>query len=248
MRKYLFPILFLFCCCGLPGYKKHWKYGNGYTEIVYYTDFRKPENCFIKTFYPNGRLFQVAVMADGKYVGLKAMYSPDGYIRQTDYLLTPCDTSQKIRDELLTYYDKNGTISRRYTIKNGLQNGLSQYYDTTGKLRLECELKNGRIKDGLFNVYRSNGKPAYKGFYKNDTLVGYQYYFDEFGDSLKYYNTYKGQIDFPYKKWLYLELTLCGDYTDKRRKSVTWRWVDYTGKEIKRKILFPVNGNFVSPE
>jgi antitoxin component YwqK of YwqJK toxin-antitoxin module len=241
-------MLFIFCCCGLPGYKEIRKLHNGYKEIIYYPDFRKPGNCFIKTFYPNGRLFQVAVMSDGKYVGLKAMYLPNGYICQTDRILTPCDTTKTMCDELLTRYNKNGTPSRRYLIKNGLINGLNLYYDTTGKLLFECDLKDGRIKDGNYTVYRPNGILAYKGTYKNDTLVGYQYFFDEFGDSLKYYNTYKGQMDFPYKKWLSLELMLCGDYTDKKGKSVTWRWVDYTGKEIKRKIAFPIKGSFACPE
>jgi len=39
-----------------------------------------------------------------------------------------------------------------------------------------------------------------------------------------------------------------GTYADKKEKAVIWKWYDKNGKEIKRKIDLPKNGQFASPE
>ncbi len=83
--------------------------------------------------------------------------------------------------------------------------------------------------------------------YKNDTLVNYIYYFNEKGDTTKYYNHHNGVMTFPYKKWLDNGLVLYGNYTNNNEKEVLWQWFDKSGNETKREIIKAHSTGFVAP-
>ena len=189
-----------------------------------------------------------ATIKNGEYVGEKITYFHNGKIYQIDSMSQPCRMDVNACDGVLIRFNENGTISQHFTIKNGYFNGVSQHYDGHGKLVKEYYLLNDSIKDGMYKEFYDNGKTSRLASYRNDTLIGYEYFFKENGDTIKYYNHYKGDLDFPYKKWLDNGHILLGNYGDKTSKYVVWKWYDKTGKEIKTKILRPSKIGFVTPE
>jgi hypothetical protein len=52
----------------------------------------------------------------------------------------------------------------------------------------------------------------------------------------------------PYKRWLDDGNILEGNFIDSNKKAVMWKWIDKSGKEIKRTIRYPRNKIFLSPE
>jgi antitoxin component YwqK of YwqJK toxin-antitoxin module len=125
---------------------------------------------------------------------------------------------------------------------------LSRHYDGQGRLVKEYFLKNDTIKDGDYREFNDNGTVAYKGTFKNNSLVGFQYFFDENGDTIKYYHTYENHLDFPYKKWFSDGRVMFGDYTDEKENSVTWKWYNKNGKEIKKQVVYSTKTGFPIPE
>lgn len=125
---------------------------------------------------------------------------------------------------------------------------MSQHFLDNGILVKEYELKNGMTKDGIYREFHDNGKVAFECKYQNDTIVGYGYYFNDKGDTVKYHNHYNGIITFPYKKWLDNGNILVGDFSDKSEKSVTWKWLDKNGRQIKSKVAYAKVEGFSAPE
>jgi antitoxin component YwqK of YwqJK toxin-antitoxin module len=103
-------------------------------------------------------------------------------------------------------------------------------------------------KDGVYREFHDNGVQAFECRYRNDTIVGYAYYFNEKGDTVKMHDHYNGIMSFPYKKWLDNGLILYGDFTDESLESVTWKWLDKTGKLIKTRVAYAKNEGFAAPE
>jgi len=248
MKPGPFLLIVLLCCCKPEPGKDIRRYRNGTVEaLVVYPDKTNHSNCLIKTFFPNGQIFQIATMKNGKYIGKKIIYFPNGNIYQIDSLTLPCDTSNQVCNGTLIRYNKNGRISQHFTVKNGAFDGLSRHYDGQGKLVKEYGLKNDTIKDGDYREFNDNGTVAYKGTFKNNSLVGFRYFFDENGDTVKYYNTRNDHLDMPYKKWLENGQIMYGEYTTEKKESVTWRWFDKSGKEVKKIVSYPKNGSFSIP-
>ena len=125
---------------------------------------------------------------------------------------------------------------------------MSQHFLNNGIIAKEYELKNGMTKNGIYREFYDNGKVAFQCKYRNDTVVGFGYYFNEKGDTVKYHNHYDGIISFPYKKWLDNGNVLSGDYTDKSKQSVTWKWFDKNGRQIKSKVAYAKVEGFAAPE
>ncbi len=73
-------------------------------------------------------------------------------------------------------------------------------------------------------------------------------FFKENGDTLKYYKIYNGRQSMPYKRRLENGAILEGNFVDTSEKAAIWKWLDKSGKEIKRIIQHPVNKAFPSPE
>ena len=83
--------------------------------------------------------------------------------------------------------------------------------------------------------------------YRNDTLIGTVYFFDEAGDSLKRTGTYNGKVDFPIKYWDDSGKTLLGEYYIGQWHKVQWTWRDSLNQIIKREIADTVNGQMITP-
>jgi hypothetical protein len=66
---------------------------------------------------------------------------------------------------------------------------------------------------------------------------------------MKIYNTWKGNEDFPTKKWLKNGQIFYAEYTDTTYDVALYRWTDKNGKELKREIITHKQiGEWVSKE
>ena len=216
--------------------------------MIVYPDQSDTTTCTIIVYHDNGKVALKVTMEKGKYVGQKITYYHSGQIKQIDSLSQPCDTTQDECDGSLIRYYENGKVSQRYTVRKNIFNGMSQHFLNNGTLAKEYELKNGMTKNGIYREFYDNGKVSFECKYQNDTIVGFGYYFNEKGDTVKYHNHYNGIISFPYKKWLENGKILLGDYTDKSEKSVTWKWFDINGRQIKSKVAYAKVEGFTAPE
>ena len=223
-------------------------YSNGNTSsVMEYPDDRDTLNFSIKNYYPDGMIKSEAVVVNGKYVGKKIIYFENGKIYQIDSLLQPCERPTQVWDGTLIRFNKNGTLSQRFTVRDGHFNGLSQHFDGNGILIKEYYLKNDTIKDGEYKEFWDNGKVSFKTNFKNDTVADFQVFFNKDGDSVKYHRVHNGMISFPYKEWLRDGQTLIGSYDEKPKPIIRWKWFDKNGKEIRTKTVSP-NKEIVVPQ
>jgi antitoxin component YwqK of YwqJK toxin-antitoxin module len=191
----------------------------------------------------------VAWMKNGKYIDKKITFYENGNMEKIDSLLQPCDTNNVACDEILVKFYKNRNISGRYTILNKEPYGLTQQYDSNGKLTVEYVLKNNSKRYGEYKEYYENGLISYKGTFKNDTAIGFSYYFEKNGDTSKFCKNVNGEMGFPYKRFFENGTSIIGNASDSMMNSVTWVWNGKDGKEIKRKKVKPnKGGGFVTPD
>ena len=225
------------------------RYPNGKTsQLIVYPDQADRSSCTIFNYFESGKVELKVTIENVKYVGKKIRYFPSGQVYQIDSLIEPCDTSSNGCDGTLLRYNENGTISQRYTVRNKIFNGMSQHFSGNGTLIKEYELKNGMIRNGVYREFYPNGKISFEGHFQNNTIVGFGYYFDEKGDTVKYHNHYNGVLSFPYKKWLDNGNILFGNYYDNSEKIVVWKWFNKNGKQIKSKIAYAKLEGFAAPE
>ena len=76
--------------------------------------------------------------------------------------------------------------------------------DSSGKLGIIYTYKDDK-KNGPYKRFYNSGKLYSLGTYRNDTLVYHVYYFEENGDSIKIYYTWKGEEDFSIKNGLTMD-------------------------------------------
>jgi antitoxin component YwqK of YwqJK toxin-antitoxin module len=222
---------------------------NGTPGIVFeYEDRNDTLNFDVKVYYPDGILQKEATIRQGKYVGRKMTYFHNGKPYQIDSLSQPCPINIDACDGAVIRYNENGSVSQRFTVKDGEFNGLSKHYDGRGKLIKEYILTHDSIKNGLYREFYDNGRISYLAYYSRDTLTGYEYFFKENGDTVKYYNHYKGVMSFPYKIWLDNGGTLYGEYKDSSMKEVVWKWLDKSNKEIKQRLMQAGPNGFNVPQ
>jgi len=202
----------------------------------------------ILQYYTDGKIYKKATIYKKRYVDRKVTYYSSGQISQIDSLSQPCDLNIDQCNGTVIRYHENGNISQRYSVNNHELNGMTQQFTRNGKIAKEYELIHDTIKNGIYREFYDNGRISFQSTYKNDTITGFCYYFNEQGDTLKYYNHFNGALSFPYKKWLDNRQILYGDYTDRSEKSVTWIWRDKSGKEIKRKVAGSKKYGFVVPD
>jgi antitoxin component YwqK of YwqJK toxin-antitoxin module len=243
------PLIFQLSACKSEAKKVIKRFPDGVPSVVFeYADKSDTLNYVIKTYHHNGKVRQVATIKDGNFTGQGVTYYPDGKVSEIDSLSKARNMKWDDWDGVSTHFYENGKVSKRTVIMNGEANGLSQQYDSRGVLAKEYYLTHGLIKNGEYKEFYENGKVSVKETFKNDTIVGFAYFFKENGDSIKYYACYEGNPSLPIKKWLENGNVLEGKFLDNNEKAVIWKWYDKNGIEIKRKIVYPVNGAYVSPE
>jgi antitoxin component YwqK of YwqJK toxin-antitoxin module len=243
----VFIAIFSFFGCKQKSVKVVARTKSGTPSVVLeYPDRSDTLTYTIKVYYPEGKLHKEAQVQDGKYVGEKITYFPNGKIYQIDSLSTPCDKLLYLCDGVLIRYNENGSISQRFEVKNGQFNGLSKHYDEQGILVKTYYLKDDSIKDGEYLEYFKNGKIAGRANYRNDTLIGMEYGFNENGDTLIYYSHHAGKLDLPFKKWLPNGNTLYGIRLN--GDSVLWTWYDKNGRVLKLEKVGATKSGYLIPD
>jgi antitoxin component YwqK of YwqJK toxin-antitoxin module len=241
-------IIFTLFSCKNPKAKIIETYATGKPFVVFdYPDYNDKSVFTIKVFYQNGNIHRTLPVKSGQFILAITNYSPSGRINQIDSLLTPCDTTTRACDAFRTIYYENGKLAEIYNLRGGKYNGLSRHYDLNGILVKEYYLTNDSIKNGMYRENDRNGKLDFSGFYANDTLTGYSYYFNPNGDTIKYHYNENGQPSPPYKKWLKDGRILTGNYTSKEKNRVVWNWYK-NGVKVKTKIIIPGKEYIVVPE
>lgn len=211
-----------------------YKNGNPFAVITF-PDIKDTSTYEMTNYYPNGKLYKVAHIENGNYVGKKVTYFQTGKVMQIDSLFKPCARHSHNWDGILLRFNENGTISQRYTVKNGLFNGLFRQFSDSGVLIKQYFIVEDSIKNGLYEEFYKNGQVSVRLNYSNNLIEGLAYFFNENGDTVKYYNFRHNLMTFPYKRWLGDGRTITGVVEDSTRKIVVWKWNDRNGTELKRK-------------
>ena len=223
-------------------------YSDGKTKIEFiYKDKNNKLNYTIKEYYKCGQLLFTGTVKNGMFVGNKINYYENGKLKEVDSLIKPCELNFCCCDGSVTKYKPNGKLEQSYENRNGLANGLVKLYDDSSGALSEVYSYANDKRNGAYTTFYPTGQIYSKGTYKNDTLVDYQYFFEESGDTIKYYYTFSGKMDFPYKKWLDDRRTLTGQYS-KSREEVTYVWYDQNGSEIKRQVAKLNGKKWILPE
>lgn len=220
--------------------------GNTKSEFIY-PDKSDKQNYTIKNYYENGQLSFTATVENGMLVGQKISYYYNGKLKEVDSLIKPCELNFCCCDGTVTKYKPNGQLEQSYQNRNGVANGLVTLYDdSTGKVDVIYTYVDDR-KNGTYTSFYPGGQIYSKGTYRNDSLIDFQYFFKENGDTLKYNYTFKGKQDFPYKKWLDNGEVLTAFYSHKYDE-VTYVWYNIMGNEVKRQVAKSNGKQWAIPE
>jgi antitoxin component YwqK of YwqJK toxin-antitoxin module len=245
----IFTVFFVASCSSeadLIQLKDTYPNGNPKREFIYR---HKDDslNFTIKEYYPNGRPSFSATVENGMFLGKKISYYKNGNLKEVDSLNHPCKLDYCCCDGIVTKYKPNGQLDHSFEIRDGAANGLVTLYDdSTGKVDIIYTYENDR-KNGSYTSFYPSGKVYSKGTHRNDSLVDYQYFFKENGDTLKFHYTFNGKMDFPYKKWLDNGQVLTGRYSHDYDE-VTYIWYSKDGNEIKRQVVKSRNKNWAIPD
>jgi hypothetical protein len=93
-------------------------------------------------------------------------------------------------DSVMMRYDEQGRLTSFTTYKNGMKNGLSKKFFSTGNIEFEILYKNG-LKEGITKWYYEKGALYRVTTYKDD---------EEEGIQKKYYESGTLMAEIPYKK------------------------------------------------
>jgi antitoxin component YwqK of YwqJK toxin-antitoxin module len=225
------------------------RFPNGSPLLIYrYPDKRDTLTFVSIQYYSDGKIHKVDSVENSMIIGTPIIYYPDGKFFQIDSLFKPVKIFDTIWDGTTTRFYENGRPSDKFIVKRGIVNGMYHHYDMNGALVREYFVVD-TIKNGIYREFYKNGKVKYQGHLKNDMKSGAEYYFSENGDTSKYNATdAKGDISFPYKRWLHNGTILEGNFADSSGNIVIWRWFGVNGIVLKKKIQHLKNKMFASPE
>lgn len=212
---------------------------NGQVKIEFiYSDQKNKDNYTIIHYYENGQIKFKGTVKNKKFIGEKLNYYENGNFSQIDSIISPCELDFCCCDGKVTRYYSNGELNQTFENRDGVANGLVTLYDddSSGVLNSIYVYKDGE-KNGVAKKFYSSGKLFKLSKFKNDTLVDKVYYFEESGDTMKIYNTWKGNEDFPTKKWLTNGQIFYAEYIDSSYNIALYRWTDKNGKELRREVV-----------
>ena len=197
----------------------------------------------IITYYSNGQIRFKGTVENKKFIGVKMNYYENGNLKEVDSILNPCALNFCCCDGKVLKYYSNGKLEQTFENRNGAANGLIHLYenDSSGKLGIIYTYKDDK-KNGPYKRFYNSGKLYSLGTYRNDTLVDHVYYFEENGDSMKIYYTWKGEEDFPTKKWLDNGQIFYATYLDSTYSKALYLWTDKSGNELKREVVTASKG------
>lgn len=245
---YLLPSLFFISCTQSRSTEVIEKYSDGSTRTdIEYLD-KNDSSCFIiRDYYRSGTVEFEGKICNDRFVEFKRVYFENGQPKEHVTLTSSAELDYCCPDGEYRMYHENGQLMQTHTRVNGLFEGMVTKYDTLGKIRAEYQVAKD-LKNGIAKKYYTNGVVRSIREYRNDTLVGKQFFFTETGDSLKRTATYNGHIDFPIKYWKENGSSLRGEYANGNHFQVQWTWIDSTGNITKTAVVDTVNGTFVTPE
>ena len=84
-------------------------------------------------------------------------------------------------EEMRFQFNDNYTINARGKVRNGLKEGLWEFFYANGQKMLEAHYAGG-IENGAYNSYRENGLPYFRGFYINGKRANIWEFYDEQGN------------------------------------------------------------------
>ncbi len=255
--SYIIIILTFLFGCKTENRKTIDTYSDGKTKSEYvYPDKNDKSNYTIIEYYNNGQISFKGTVEKNKFVDAKLNYYPNGSIKEIDSIINPCELNFCCCDGKVLKYYSNGKLDQTYENRNGMANGLVHLYenDSSGKLGIIYTYKDDK-KNGVYKNFYNSGELYRLGTYRNDTLVDYIYYFERNGDTMKINYTWKGQEDFPSKKWLDNGQIFYATYLDSTFNRALYRWTDKAGNELKRQIVSPKtkgewitsNGKWITP-
>lgn len=71
----------------------------------------------------------------------------------------------------VSYYHRNGLVSKKENFKKGVKQGSFKEYFYTGELKIDGGFDNGK-KNGVWKIYYKTGKIKSKGKYRDGQKVG----------------------------------------------------------------------------
>jgi antitoxin component YwqK of YwqJK toxin-antitoxin module len=219
-------------------------YSNGKTKIEYvYPDKANQSKYAIIEYYNDGQISFKATVDNNKFVGVKVNYFENGNLSEVDSITNPCDLNNCCCDGKVSKYYSNGKLEQSFENKNGNVDGQVLLYgsDSSGKLWSIRSYQEDK-KNGVSKTFYESGKVYKIEKFSNDTLVDYVIYFQENGDTMKVNYTWKGNEDFPSKKWLESGQIFYATYLDNSYNKALYRWTDKAGKELRREIVSPKSG------
>lgn len=89
----------------------------------------------------------------------------------------------------------DGTIKSEISVKNGMRNGLTKYYDEKGRLLSTAEYVNDKRQGWVINYNTKNKKITIKAFYKNDLQNGQVIQYYQEGMLFRESNYVNGRVD-----------------------------------------------------
>jgi antitoxin component YwqK of YwqJK toxin-antitoxin module len=203
------------------------KYPSGETMTEYiYPDKDDTSNYVYKVYYEDGRLKYETKIANNKFIGEKKSFFENGKTKRVEKLFQPTPLDADIYDCYIINYRIDGTKESEYQYINDKLNGQVMDYDSFGNIARKAEYVDGKI-NGKEILYFKNGKVKSIGECRNDSAYGYEYEFNESGDTLTA-NIHYGYSDNGvfYKKWLSNSRLLTGSYGNSSRSFVIWKWYD----------------------
>ncbi len=231
-------------CCTNSSRTIYYRFPDGKIKTKIEFKSAENENYDITNFYENGKIAQKASVIRNKYIGTKLIYCESGRIYQIDSIENACDTSIYNCDGKLIRFYENGKISQRFTVKNGMFNGICEQYDTNGLIVKRYELIDDTTKMGEYKEFYINGVTSMRTNYKNNVIEGLTYFFNERGDTIKYYYSDSGKIKLPYKTWKEDRSSLLLNFSNTNKDTVIYHWFNEKGIEIKSKKI-RVEGNII---
>ena len=225
------------------------KFNNGSPkEIKIYPDKNEKSEFQYIIYFQNGNKEFIGNIKNNKFIGTKIIYYDNGNLKEIDSLLKPCDLNLCCCDGTVSLFDSSGRIMETYENRNGLENGLVKIYKKkSGKIDQILEYVDGK-RNGIYKCYFDNGQIEIMGQFKNDTNISYTYFFNENGDTIKYFNHLNGEKTFPFKKWLDNGLIFYADFIDRKKNKILYQWVDKKGNEVKRELKEAKNSDYVMPD
>ena len=153
--------------------------------FYYYCSDCKDNPIIIKTFNENDNTAQVVyktkkgkLVSEGIMDGKNRIGEWVYYHKEAKSIMTKEHYVDGKLDGLLITYYLNRKITKETTYKNGLKEGINNYYSPEGVLLKKLIYKNNQLEGPAF-YYDANGKIVIEGKYKNGKKDGLWKYFKE---------------------------------------------------------------------